>query len=62
MATVVNLISNTTTKNGLTIKCVVDEKKYDKGIIVSKKELDSYNIKQHEFHKEWNYTIKKQKN
>ncbi|MDR2756858.1 MAG: hypothetical protein LBC20_14255 [Planctomycetaceae bacterium] len=44
------------------MKCVVDEKKYDKGIIVSKKELDSYNIKQHEFHKEWNYTIKKQKN
>ncbi|MDR2171152.1 MAG: ISAzo13 family transposase, partial [Planctomycetaceae bacterium] len=51
----------TTTKNGLKIKCVIDEKKYKKGIIVNNIELEKLNITPHKFQSEWNYTIKKQK-
>ncbi|MDR2168550.1 MAG: ISAzo13 family transposase, partial [Planctomycetaceae bacterium] len=49
LTTVVNLISNTTTKNGLKIKCVIDEKKYKKGIIVNNIELEKLNITPHKF-------------
>ena len=56
-ATVVNLISNTTTKKGLKIKAVLDSNKYEKGIKISDKEMKEINIKYNDFHKEWNYTI-----
>jgi len=56
-ATVVNLISNTTTKKGLKIKAVLDSKKYEKGIKISDKEMKEINIEYNDFHKEWNYTI-----
>ena len=56
-ATVVNLISNTTTKKGLKIKAVLDSNKYEKGIKISDKEMKEINIKYDDFHKEWNYTI-----
>jgi transposase len=59
MATVVNLISNTTTATGLKVHCVVDNNSYEKGIKISDKELKSYNITPHDFHGEWNYTINK---
>ena len=55
--TVVNLISNTRTKNGLEIKARLDEKQYQKGIKVSEKELRNINITRDEFHGEWNYAI-----
>lgn len=56
-ATVVNLISNTTTKKGLKIKAVLDSNKYEKGIKISDKKMKEINIKYDDFHKEWNYTI-----
>ena len=56
-ATVVNLISNTKTKNGLEIKARLDEKQYQKGIKVSDEELKNINIKRDKFHGEWNYAI-----
>ena len=56
-ATVVNLISNTTTKKGLKIKAVLDSNEYKKGIKISDKEMKEINIKYDDFHKEWNYTI-----
>ena len=43
-ATVVNLIANTTTKNGLTIKAKIDENIYQKGIKISDKELKNGTI------------------
>lgn len=54
---VVNLIGSTTTKNGLTIKARLDEKQYEKGIKIPKKELDTLPIIRDEFHGEWNYRI-----
>ena len=56
--TVVNLIASTTTKTGLTVKVRLDKKKYRRGIKVSPDELKKLSIQQHEFHGEWNYTIK----
>lgn len=56
-ATVVNLIGNTTTKKGLTIRVKLDENIYEKGIKISDEELARINLQKEEFHGEWNYTI-----
>lgn len=61
-ATVVNLIANTKTEKGLTIKAKLDETIYQKGIIISDEELEQINIKRCNFHGEWNYIIRPQKN
>jgi hypothetical protein len=58
-ATVVNLISNTTTEKGLSVRCIEDKKQYKKGIKISDEELANVKIQKHDFHGEWNYTIKK---
>ena len=56
--TIINLISSTKTKAGLTVKARLDKKIYKKGIKVSKAELALLNIVKEKFHGEWNYTIK----
>jgi len=59
LQTVVNLISSTTTRAGLTVKSAVDDTYYEKGIKVSDQELERINLKRHDFHGEWNYTIRR---
>ena len=59
LVTVVNLISNTTTSKGLLVKSAVDTNVYQKGIKVSDAELANVKLKPHDFHGDWNYTIKK---
>jgi hypothetical protein len=54
---IVDLISATTTKTGLTVLCDIDHNLYPKGIVVSDAEMAALNITRHEFHAEWNYTI-----
>jgi transposase len=56
-AVIVNLIANTTTTSGLTIKAELDKNSYDLGIKVSDEELAEVNMIRHSFHGEWNYTI-----
>ncbi len=56
--TVVNLIASTTTKTGLTVKVRLDKNTYQRGIKVSPDEMKKIVIRRHEFHGEWNYTIK----
>ena len=55
--TAVNLIGSTTTKKGLTVKCVVDNRKYEKGLKVSDAQKAQINIT---FVNDmtWNYIIK----
>jgi len=60
--TVVNLIGATKTRKGLKVKAVLDENVYEKGIKISDKELREIDLKRHEFHGEWNYTIKPKNN
>ena len=55
---VVELIGATTTKTGLTVDCVLDERTYEKGIKVCDAEMDALDITGDAFHPEWNYTIK----
>jgi hypothetical protein len=58
---VVELIGATTTKAGLSIDCVLDERTYEKGIKVPDAEMDALDITGDAFHPEWNYTIKPRK-
>jgi len=57
--TIVSLISNTKTKDGLEIKAVLDENIYEKGRKVSDEELAAVSIFKYKFHGEWNYKITK---
>lgn len=54
---IVSLISNTTTKTGLSIKCAVDNSVYETGIKVTDEEMDSLNLSPDDYHGEWNYRI-----
>jgi hypothetical protein len=56
--TIVKLISNTYTKEGLKVQCRIDHRKYKIGIKVSQDEFDSANSFRDKFHGEWNYTLK----
>ena len=56
--TIVQLIAATTTKAGLTVNSELDTNSYPKGIKVADAEMDAINLHRHEFHGEWNYTIK----
>jgi hypothetical protein len=55
---VVELIGATTTKTGLKVACVLDERTYEKGIKVSDADMAALDITGDTFHPEWNYTIK----
>jgi hypothetical protein len=55
---VVELIGATTTKAGLKVECLLDERTYQKGIKVSDAEMQALDITGDTFHPEWNYTIK----
>lgn len=56
-ATIVQLIANTTTTKGLTIKAKLDKNEYLKGIKISDAELAQVSITPNAFHGEWNYAI-----
>jgi hypothetical protein len=57
LAVIVSLIGATTTDAGLTIKCVVDQNEYKKGVEVSDEVLAKVNLHKDDFHGEWNYSI-----
>lgn len=54
---VVNLIGSTKTKTGLTVKAVLDENIYEKGLKIKDNVINNLNIEKNEFHGEWNYSI-----
>ncbi|MFZ2057354.1 MAG: ISAzo13 family transposase, partial [Acidimicrobiales bacterium] len=54
--TVVQLIAGTT--KGLKIRADRDEGYYPLGVKISNKELAAVPLARHEFHGEWNYTIR----
>jgi hypothetical protein len=57
---IVDLISATTTKTGLSVCCELDPADYPRGIAVSDAEMEALNIVRDSFHGEWNYTIRPQ--
>jgi DDE family transposase len=55
---VVELISATTTATGLTVTAELDTSEYPTGLTYTKKQVDALPISRHEFHEDWNYTIR----
>jgi transposase len=58
---VVKLIGATMTKTGLKVKAKLDKRKYPLKVKVTDDQMRSLNIEPHEFHGEWNYTIRPRK-
>jgi hypothetical protein len=59
---VLELIRHTTTKTGLLIEAVLDENTYETGRKITDEQMHQLNMYRDEFHPEWNYTIKPQRN
>jgi len=57
-AAIVKLIASTTTTTGLKVYCELDDHPYEQGIDVSQEQMAQINIERHEFHGDWNYTIR----
>ncbi len=60
LETIIELISHTTTKEGLRVTAVKDSHAYPTGIKVSDADMDALNISRDTFRGEWNYTIRPQ--
>jgi hypothetical protein len=60
LETVIELISHTTTEEGLQVTAIKDSHTYPTGISVTDAELSALNIVRDAFHGEWTYTIKPQ--
>ena len=60
--TVIDLIGSTTTKQGLKVKCILDENEYPTGIKVDDKEYDRVDIDRIDPMPDWNYVIRGFKN
>ncbi len=56
--TIVNLIAGTTTAKGLKVTCRLDHRNYPVGRKISDEEFATVNLIPHEFHGEWNYSIR----
>ena len=56
--TIVELIAATTTKTGLTIQADHDPTEYPKGVKVSDSQLAAIPLTRHDWHGDWNYTIR----
>ena len=54
---VLELISHTTTTEGLTVTALKDSRTYPTGTKVTDDELAALNLVRDAFHGEWNYTI-----
>jgi hypothetical protein len=52
-----NLIANTKTRTGLTIRAELDIALYPKGVKVSDADYAAINLTRDDFHGEWNYSI-----
>src|SRR5437762_3249919 len=55
---IVELIAATTTKTGLTVRCELDQNSYPAGLKVSDADIEAVKITRHDFHGDWNYTIR----
>ena len=55
--TIVNLITNTTTATGLTVRCELDPNLYPTKIKLTDQQKESIPLTRHLFHGDWNYTV-----
>jgi hypothetical protein len=57
-ATIVKLIAHTRTSTGLTVRCMLDQRRYPKEVKVSDDQMATVRLRPHPFHGEWNYSIR----
>lgn len=55
--TIVDLIGNTRTQAGLRVKAKLDKKTYEKGLGVTKDQMNSLSLHRDDFRGEWNYEL-----
>jgi Rhodopirellula transposase DDE domain len=60
LETMIELISHTTTEEGLTVTAVKDTNSYLTGLKVSDEDMATLKITSNPFHGDWNYTIQPQ--
>jgi transposase len=58
LVTIVNLIGDTTTSAGLRVRSEIDEGRYPKGVVITDAQMSHVRLEPHEFHGDWNYTIR----
>ena len=58
LETIIELLSHTTTQQGLTVTAVVDQNSYPTGIKVSDEAMSRLNIERDAFQGDWNYTMR----
>lgn len=56
--TIIRLIGATTTNAGLEVRCALDDRTYQKSRKVTDAQMASLNLHPHDFHGEWNYSIR----
>jgi len=56
--TIISLIAATTTSTGLKVYARLDEGTYETGVKITQKQMNALNLHRHDFHGDWNYTIK----
>jgi hypothetical protein len=56
--TIVQLIAATTTTTGLKVHSELDTNTYPAGIKITDQQMSRLNLQRHDFHGEWNYTIR----
>jgi len=58
LAVIVSLIGATTSTAGLWVRSELDKGRYPEGVKVSDEEMAQVLLEPHEFHRDWNYTIR----
>jgi hypothetical protein len=58
LATIISLIGTTRTKGGLRVRCELDSGRYPKDIKIPDAQMAEINLHRHNFHGDWNYTIR----
>jgi len=58
LVTIVSLIGDTTTDEGLRVRSEVDPGRYPKGVVIRDEQMAQIQLEPHTFHGDWNYTIR----
>jgi len=61
LETVVQLIGHTRTARGLRVKAKLDKRKYPTGVVVTKAQMNSLDLRSDTFRGEWNYELRPRK-
>jgi hypothetical protein len=55
---IVNTIAATRTRTGLTVRAELDPGRYPDGVKVSDEQMDRLPLDKHDWHSDWNYTLR----